>query len=82
MDQVILKSHLRDFSGHPGVDSSPPLRGVLGSSPGQGTKIPHASGAAKKKKKVTCKNYIIRNVIQLDGKNKRGNRVEIKMISP
>ena len=49
MDQVILKSHLRDFSGDPGVASSPPLQGVLGSSPGQGTKIPHASGAAKKK---------------------------------
>ena len=53
MDQVILKSHLRDFSGDPGVDSSPPLRGVLGSSPGQETKIPHASGATKKKKKTS-----------------------------
>ena len=83
MDQVILKSHLRDFSGDPGVDSSPPLRGVLGSSPGQETNIPHSSGATKKKKKqVTCKNYIIRNVMQQDGKNKRGNQVEIKIISP
>ena len=42
----------------------------------------HMPVAQPKKKKVTCKNYIIRNVIQQDGKNKRGNQVEIKMISP
>ena len=79
--QVILKSHLRDFSGDPGDDYLPPLQEVLGSSPGQRTKIPNATWCSQKKK-VTSKNYIIRNVIQHDRKSKRRNQVKIKMISP
>ena len=42
--QSSLKNSLGDFSGGPWVNSPPSNAGDMSSIPGQGTKIPHATG--------------------------------------
>ena len=39
-----IKRSLRDFPGGPVVKNPPSNAGDMGSAPGQGTKIPHATG--------------------------------------
>ena len=38
------RNHMRDFLGHPVGKTLPSNAGDAGSIPGQGTKIPHATG--------------------------------------
>ena len=41
---IPFEMHLWDFSGGPAVENMPSNTGDMGLIPGQGTKIPHASG--------------------------------------
>ena len=41
---IPFEMHLWDFSGGPVIENLPSNAGAMGLIPGQGTKIPHASG--------------------------------------
>ena len=43
MNEVVLDHSLRDFPGGPVIKTSPSIAGGVGSIPGRGAKIPHAS---------------------------------------
>ena len=49
----------RDFPGSPVVETSPSNAGVVGSIPGRGAKIPHASGPKNQniKQKQYCNKF-------------------------
>ena len=49
--RVLLKLLIQDFPGSPVVKTLPSNAGDVGSIPGQGTKVLHAMGCSKKKKK-------------------------------
>ena len=48
-----LKLQMRDFPGGPLVKTSPSNAGAVGSIPGRGAEIPHASWPEKNKKHKT-----------------------------
>ena len=51
--QNVLKLSCRDFPGGPVVKNLPSSAGNTGSSPGRGTKIPHAAGQVSPRARTT-----------------------------
>ena len=57
--KIVKKAKFRDFPGGPVVKTSPSNAGGVGSIPGQGAKIPHASGL--KSENIQNKSNIVTN---------------------